>query len=171
MNERKPLNSTLPPTPERPPLRPDASRPSSPLLDRLRGKTRRHTLTSDRFLIPEEDKPAGVSFNWKRWSVHGQEDPFYIANMRLQGWEPVNGDDMPGLVPEGHSGPIIKEGVILMARAQELTDQAYAEVARASKQQVQDREKANGVAPNGQAPRVQPDLKKELMRPVPVQED
>ena len=169
MNEIKSPKS--PPTPERPPLRPDSSRPSSPLLDRLRGKTRKYTVTSDRFLIPEEDKPDGVSFNWKRFSVHGQEDPFYISNMRLQGWEPVTGSDMPGLAPEGHSGSVLKEGMLLMARTQELTDQANAEVARASRQQVQDREKANGVAPTGQAPRVAPDLKKELMRPVPVQED
>jgi hypothetical protein len=166
MSESKP-----PKAPERPPLRPDTTRPSSPLLDRLRGKVRKYTVTSDRFLIPEEDKPEGVSFNWKRWSVNGQEDPFYISNMRLQGWEPVTGSDMPGLAPEGHTGSLLKEGMLLMARTQELTDQAYAEVARASRQQVQDREKANGVAPTGQAPRTTPDLKKELMRPVPVQED
>jgi hypothetical protein len=159
MKERKPLNSTLPPTPERPPLRPDASRPSSPLLDRLRGKTRRHTLTSDRFLIPEEDKPAGVSFNWKRWSVHGQEDPFYIANMRLQGWEPVNGDDMPGLVPEGHTGPIIKEGVILMARAQELTDRLGG--GRARRQQCGRRERRR---PNGKRRAFSPTQKKSCDR-------
>jgi hypothetical protein len=166
MSESKP-----PKAPERPPLRPDSSRPSSALLDRLRGKTRKYTVTSDRFHIAEEDWPAGVSFNWKRWSVNGQEDPFYISNMRLQGWEPVTGEDMPVLAPEGHSGTLLKEGMLLMARAQELTDQANLEVARASKQQVQDREKANGISPNGQAPRVTPDLKKELMRPVPVQED
>lgn len=155
--------------PGRPPLRPDTKR--VPLRERLRGKTRKYTISSDRFFIADEDKPEGVDFNWKRFSVQGQEDPYYISNMRQQGWEPVDAEDMPNLAPEGATGPIIKDGMILMARPMELTMQSRKELEALSKRQVTDREKQMGIAPTGHAQRSEPAITKELMRPVPVEED
>ena len=156
--------------PGRPPLRPDSSRPS--LRDRLRDKTRRYTVNSDKFFIPQELKDAhpDVSFEWKRESVYGQSDPYYLAEQRNQGWEPVDADDMPGLTPPGHQGPIIREGLVLMARPAELTKQARDEVLKQSRRQINDREKQLGIAPNGHAERTAPAIDKQIMRPVPVEE-
>jgi hypothetical protein len=68
-----------------------------------------------------------------------------------------------------------------MARPQELTDRARAEVEALSQNQVAERERANGVAPSGQAPRLSEreygtfkgnkgGVQKEVMRPIPIEE-
>lgn len=174
----RPRNSVVT---DRPPLRPDDARPS--LRDRLRETTRTFKTNEDRHNIPEAIKlrNEGISFEWKRHTCKGEEDPFYIAGMRRQGWEPVDAADVPELVPEGYTGSVVVDGQLLMARRQELTDQAHREVAELSRRQIAERERANGLAPSGQAPRLSAQeygtlkgnkggLQNEVMRPVPIEE-
>ncbi len=162
--------------PGRPPLR-------KPLRERLRDTTRTFHTNDNRHELPAElrARSDGISFEWKRHSCKGEEYPFYIAGLRRQGWEPVDAEDAPEIVPEGYKGPVIIDGQLLMARRQELTDQARLEVKMLADAQVAERERANGIAPTGQAPRLseqqfgnykgnQGGVTKEAMRPIPVQE-
>lgn len=166
MNDQKPRLGL----PERPQMRPDTGR--TPLRDRLRGKERSFTTNQNRLEVPDliRNRNDGVSFEFKRHTVHGQEDPFYLGNMRQQGWEPVDATDVPEMVPEGMTGSVIIDGQMLMARPQELTDKARAEVAKLSSQQMADRARMLGIAPNGQAPRLAPEIKNEIMRPIAAEE-
>lgn len=144
----------------------------SPLRERLHGKTRMDTQNSDKFAVP--NVPEGVSVEWKSYAVAGKTDDYYIASLKRQGWELMDAEDFPDLVPEGARGPIIKEGMALMGRPMELTLQAIAEQERLARGMVRDKEKQLGLAPAGTGPRDHPDVRprisKEVMRPVPVED-
>lgn len=161
----------------RPPLRSEAKR--SPLRERLHAKigTVREQESNDRFFIPPEMIPDGVEVQWKRFSVYGYEDPYYIANLRSSGWEPMTHEDFPGLAPEGVKGPIIKDGQMLMGQAKELTERARAKMDLAAKTQIRDREAQLGMTPRGTLPRVNADMsgrrlgvQTEVMRPIAVED-
>jgi len=114
-----------------------------------------------------------ISYEWKRWSNLGQEDPFYIASMREQGWEPVPPSRHPNWVPPGYDRPhIIKSGLILMDRPIELTLEARREELQASRRQVRDAEARLGMTSRGEMTRNFPGIDnrvtKEYMRPVMV---
>lgn len=135
-------------------------------------RRRRSNVVEDPFYIPLDEIPEGLSYEWKRYSVAGQEDPFYIAGMREQGWEPVNPKVHPNWVPPGYKEPhIIKGGQILMERPMELTKEAIAERKHNAKQQIRDAESRLGKADAGELARERPQIVKEYMRPVMNAED
>jgi hypothetical protein len=141
-------------------------------------RTRRRKLLQhdDVFWLPVEEIPPGLVYEWKRFSNMGQEDPFYIASMREQGWEPVSPSRHPNWLPPGYSLPnIIKGGLILMERPEELQNEARAEEQAMAKRQVRDAEARLGMTPKGELtrnfPGVEPKITKEYMRPVVVRED
>lgn len=165
---------------ERPPQRATATDAREPMHETVHGaprRTRRRkaTVQEDMFYVPIDEIPEGSSYEWKRWSVNGLEDPFYIAQMREQGWEPVNPKSHPTWVPPGYSQPhIIKGGMILMERPQSLTDEAKAENRKLAKQQMREAEQRLGMTPKDTLTRdhegVKPRLVKELMRPIQIDE-
>lgn len=163
--------------PARAPLRTEAKRSS--LRDRLRdiAATVKESASNDKFHIDDALKPEGVELQWKKYSVVGQEDPYYIASMQRAGWEVMTVDDVPGLAPAGITGPIIKEGMVLMGQVKELTHRARERDRLKAMQQIRDREKANGHAPTGTAPRAQTDIngqplgmRAEMMVPIAVED-
>ena len=142
-----------------------------------RTRTRRShaTVNEDQFFIPLDEIPEGLNYEWKRWENVGQQDPFYIARMREQGWEPVNPKRHPNWVPPGYNEPhIIKGGQILMERPMELTNEARRELRQLSKQQVKEAEQRLGMTPKGELsrnePGVEPRISKEYMRPMIVED-
>ena len=140
---------------------------------RTRTRMRRTSVMDDPFYIPVEEIPEGSSYEWKRFSVNGQEDPFYLAQMRQQGWEPVDPKMHPTWVPPGYSLPsIIKGGQILMERPIELTREAHAESRAMARQQINDAEERLGRTPKDTLTREHPDVKprvvKEWNRPMPI---
>ena len=142
---------------------------------RARSRRRKSTVNEDQFYIPVEEIPEGLSYEWKRVSNVGLEDPFYIAQMREQGWEPVDPRRHPNWVPPGYKEPcIIKGGLMLMERPIELTREAQAENRQLAKKQVREAEQRLGMAPKDTLtrnyPGVEPKLTKEYMRPVPIEE-
>lgn len=147
--------------------------------DKPRARTRSRQRASDvenPFHVPVEEIPEGLTYEWKRYSNVGQENPFYIAQMRRQGWEPVPPSRHPNWVPPGYDKPeIIKEGLILMDRPIELTREAQAEQRVLAKQQVREAEGRLGMAPKDTLtrnhPGVEPKIVKEWGRSVPVTED
>lgn len=140
-----------------------------------RTRRRKATVNEDQFYIPVEEIPEGLSYEWKRYSNVGQEDPFYLAQMREQGWEPVPPSRHPNWVPPNYKEPcIIKGGQILMDRPQSLTDEAKRELRALSKTQIREAEQRLGMTPKGELtrehPEVAPRISKEMMRPMRVEE-
>ena len=142
---------------------------------RVRTRRSKSTVNEDQFYIPLDEIPEGLNYEWKRWENVGQQDPFYIARMREQGWEPVNPKMHPTWVPPGYNEPhIIKGGQILMERPMELTLEARKELRQLSRTQVIEAEQRLGMTPKGEATRelseVAPRINKEYMRPVMIEE-
>ena len=142
---------------------------------RVRTRRSKSTVNEDQFYIPLDEIPEGSNYEWKRWENVGQQDPFYIARMREQGWEPVNPKRHPNWVPPGYNEPhIIKGGQILMERPMELTLEARKELRQLSRQQVREAEQRLGMTPKGEATRelkeIAPRIQKEMMRPIQVED-
>lgn len=151
-----------------------------------RSRRRKLLQHDDQFWLPIDEIPDThkaeidgnqiVSYEWKRWSNMGQEDPFYIASMREQGWEPVPPSRHPNWLPPGYTAQhIIKGGLILMERPIELSIEAYRESKALAKRQVREAEARLGMTPKGELsrsadPRVAPQITKEWNRPIMVQQ-
>lgn len=138
---------------------------------RVRTRSRKATVNENEFAIPMDEIPEGLNYEWKRWENVGKQDPFYIAQMRQQGWEPVNPKLHPTWVPPGYNEPhIIKGGQILMERPMALTLEARKELRQLSKTQVKEAEQRLGMTPKGELTRehagVEPRITKEVMRMV-----
>lgn len=138
---------------------------------RARTRRRKSTVNEDQFFIPLDEIPEGLNYEWKRWENVGQQDPFYIAQMREQGWEPVDPKHHPNWVPPGYHEPhIIKGGQILMERPMALTLEARKELRQLSKTQVIEAEQRLGMTPKGELPRdeagLSPKIQKEMVRMV-----
>jgi len=121
------------------------------------------------FELPMDQIPEGSSYEWKRWSNVGAQDPFYIASMRDQGWEPVDPKRHPNWVPPGYNDPyILKGGMILMERPMELTEEAKAEARAAAQAQISFQEQRLGITPKDTLSRdlVKPKIVKEIGRMV-----
>lgn len=143
---------------------------------RVRTRRRKSTVNEDVYFVPTEEIPEGLSYEWKRWSISGLEDPFYIASMREQGWEPVPPSRHPNWVPPNYKEPhIIKGGCILMDRPTELTLDARKELRQLSRQQVREAEQRLGMTPKNEMTRdfdgARPKVVKEMMRQVNVVEE
>ncbi len=139
-------------------------------------RTRRRKLQThdDIFYLPVAEIPDHLTYEWKRVSNMGEENPFYLASMRDQGWEPVPASRHPNWLPPGYDKPhIMKGGQILMDRPIELTREARREESAAAKRQVRDAEARLGMTPKGEMTRNFPGIEnkvvKEVMRPIVVQ--
>ncbi len=126
----------------------------------------RHKDTGGRFYIPPEylARLPDRSVEWKRYTVLGQEDPAYQLDLKRAGWEPVQSHQMPGLMPQGHKGAIIRDGLILCERPQELTNEARAEDLAEANDRIRNSERRLGISGPGEMtrdhPLVQPRINK-----------
>ncbi len=128
-----------------------------------RRRRRAAAISEDRFYFPVEQIPEGSSYEWKRYSINGMEDPFYIAAMREQGWEPVDPKRHIGYLPADYKEPhIIRDGLILMERPIELTQEARSEMKTLARKQVREAEQRLGRTPDGTLTRDHPDIKPRL---------
>ena len=144
---------------------------------RTRTRSRRDSVVDNPFHIPREIIPEGQSWEWKRYSNVGEENPFYIAQMRQQGWEPVEPKALGDLLPAGYTMPnVIREGQILMERPLSLTLEAIEERKFMAQRQVAEAEERLGHAPKVQGVQtgtrdlaaVKPRVHKEWNRPISV---
>lgn len=88
----------------------------------------------DRFYIPPHIVPYGWTYEWKRESLFGQEDTAHLIHMQENGWRPVMAETHPGyFMPEGYKGAIRRDGLIMMERPAELTEEARNEERAAAK--------------------------------------
>ena len=106
---------------------------------------------TDDFFIPQEMIPPGWSYEWKRKSVLGQEDPAYAVSLARKGWEPVPADRHPSFMPDGaRFATIERKGMVLMERPLELTEEAREIERKRARAQVRQKEQQLNSAPDGQ---------------------
>src|SRR6266705_5783828 len=96
---------------------------------------------SDMLHIPPELVPDGMRYNWKTYSVYGQQQARRYGRYQATGWEPVPASRHPGLfTPKGYQGDIEYDGLVLMEKPEELCRQTEAREFRKAREQVQAKE-------------------------------
>lgn len=97
----------------------------------------------DSFFIPPHLPPPGWSWEWKRETVYGQTDSFYLSQLHQVGWEHVMYEQYPGVfAPEYDDkgqrtvGPVRRHGLMLMERSEVLTKEAQADERRKADERV-----------------------------------
>lgn len=104
----------------------------------------------DKFYIDPKLVPDGWSYEWKMFTVLGKENPSYQVAMAHKGWEAVPSSRHPHLMPINYAGNTIeREGMILMERPLEITQEAKARDLRVAKAQVRGKEEQLGASPQG----------------------
>jgi hypothetical protein len=102
----------------------------------------------DDFYVDQNAVPEGWSYEWKRKSVWGQEDPAYQVQLARMGWDPVPADRHPSYMPDtGTYATIERKGMILMERPKELTDEAKSIELKKARNQVRQKEAQLTAAP------------------------
>ena len=106
---------------------------------------------TDEFYIPTELIPDGWTYEWKRKTVMGQEDPAHQVALARKGWEPVPASRHPSFMPDGGGyNTIERKGMILMERPAEVTEEARLIEQRRARLQVRQKEEQLNSAPQGQ---------------------
>jgi len=124
--------------------------------------------STDRFAIDTSIVPEGWSYEWKRKSIYNQEDPAYQIRLADGGWTPVPATRdarHAALMPTGNFATIERDGMILMERPKELTDEAKDIELRRARNQVRAKEAQLSATPDGTLardadPRTRPTVKK-----------
>ena len=128
---------------------------------------------TDEFAAPEA--PAGWTYEWKRKSVMGQEDPAYQVHIARQGWEAVPASRHPEMMPfNGTHTTIERKGMALMERPTELVEETRSIDLREARSQVRGQQEKIAGAPDGTLPRNDPRVAPKIKRgyePMPVPED
>lgn len=96
---------------------------------------------SDMLHIPKEIIPDGMRYNWKTFSILGQQQNRRFGRFEATGWEAVPASRHPGLfTPRGYEGNIEYDGLVLMEKPEELCRQTEAREFRKAREQVQSKE-------------------------------
>lgn len=87
------------------------------------------------------DYPEGFDLQWVAVEVWGQPQPSMVAGFTRMGWEPVHTGDFDGrydgrFVPRSQEGPIVLEGLMLVARSMSWSNKARAQAQRDAQAQV-----------------------------------
>lgn len=118
---------------------------------------------TDEFAAPSA--PPGWTYEWKRKTVMGQEDPAHMVELVRMGWEPVPASRHPEMMPGNWSANTIeRKGMLLMERPTELVDEARQIERRRAMGQVKAKEAQIAGTPDGTLTRddqrVAPKIKK-----------
>jgi hypothetical protein len=106
---------------------------------------------TDEFFIDPRVIPDGWSYEWKRHTTLGAQDPSYQVSLARSGWESVPAKRHPEMMPDHYTGMTIeRNGMILMERPKEITDEAKARDYRKARDQVRQKEAQLSGAPAGQ---------------------
>jgi hypothetical protein len=155
--------------PERPVVREDDPRArAAARAAELRGHLGDIDEGTDEFYVDPNMIPDGWTYEWKRHTVYGQEDPAYQVALARAGWTPVPADRCPrhrAMMPMGSDSMIItRKGNILMECPTEIVDERRMADRRAARDQVRHKEAQIAGTPDGTLtrndPRVAPKIKK-----------
>ncbi len=96
---------------------------------------------TDDFYIDPRIIPDGWSYEWKRHTTLGAQDPSYAVSIAQRGWEAVPASRHPELMPDNYvGGTIERKGMILMVRPLEITNEVRALELRKAREQVGQKE-------------------------------
>ena len=128
---------------------------------------------TDDFAAPPA--PDGWTYEWKRHTTYGKEDPAYQVQLAHEGWEPVPTNRHPHMMPGGKGYELIeRKGMVLMERPQEITNEVRSIELRRARQQVRMKEQQLAATPEGTMTRddarVAPKIKKGF-EPIPIPGD
>lgn len=112
----------------------------------------------DEFYIDANVIPAGWTYQWRRQTVAGKEDPHYMVGLMRSGWRAVPASRHPEMMPIGWEGSIEKKGLILMELPKILVDRKKADEKREAIEQLRNSEAMLHEAPPNTAPRDDPGL-------------
>lgn len=153
---------------DRPPMRPsmredDPRAAAARRAAEIRGHLGTMDEGTDEFAAPPA--PDGWTYEWKRKTVLGQEDPAYQVHLARMGWEPVPTVRHPEMMPGMGAHPNIeRKGMTLMQRPSVISEEARSVELRKARNQVRAKEAQLNAAPEGQFerddPRVRPSIKK-----------
>ena len=116
----------------------------------LRGHIGNMDSGTDDFFVPPEYIPDGWSYEWKRKTNVGMEDPAYQVQLSRMGWEPVPASRHPAMMPDDNKYQVIeRKGMSLMERPKEITDEARDIELRRARNQIRQKEAQLASAPDG----------------------
>ena len=105
---------------------------------------------TDDFYVDKSSIPDGWTYEWKRHTVYGSEDPAYQVQLARAGWAPVPALRHPEMMPMGSSHTmILRKGCILMERPTEIVDEVRDVELRRARAQVRAKEAQIAGAPDG----------------------
>ncbi len=105
----------------------------------------------DKYFIDPKVIPDGWSYEWKTLTVLGKENPSYQVALAHRGWEAVPRSRHPEMMPDNYRGETIeRDGMILMERPKEITDEVNGHERRKAREQVRSKEEQLGGAAPGQ---------------------
>jgi hypothetical protein len=132
----------------------------------LRGHGGVEQETVNEFYLPAEIIPDGWSYEWKRHTLFGKEDPAYQVALARGGWEAVPASRHPEQMPmAGAHQTITRKGMILMERPMEITEEVRRRDQQKARNQVRAKEEQLGATPpgtfdRGGDSRVRPNIRK-----------
>jgi hypothetical protein len=120
---------------------------------------------TDDFYVDPSSIPDGWTYEWKRHTVFGSEDPAYQVHLARSGWAPVPASRHPEMMPMGSSHTmVLRKGCILMERPTEIVEERRAIEQRLARNQVRQKEAQIAGAPDGTMTRdhasARPNIKK-----------
>lgn len=129
---------------------------------------------TDDFYVDPESIPEGWTYEWKRHTVYGQEDPAYQVQLAREGWSAVPSSRHPAMMPVGSSEAVIlRKGCILMECPKEIIEERRQIEVRKARDQVRHKEAQIAGTPEGTMTRdharTKPSIKKGY-EPIPVPE-
>jgi len=129
----------------------------------------------DDYYVDPSDIPPGWTYEWKRKTVLGQEDPAYQIGLMRRGWEYVPASRHPHMMPDGWTGNTIeRKGAVLMMRPEEITNDVRRLDYRRAREQVRVKEQQLSAAPDGQFTRDHDKVKPKISKgyePMPIPND
>ena len=107
--------------------------------------------SNDEYHVEPGIVPTGWSYEWKRKTVLGAEDPAHQVALARKGWEYVPASRHPEMMPLGYTGAeITRKGMVLMERPLEITEEVRAAELRRARLQVRAKEEQLSSTPQGQ---------------------
>jgi hypothetical protein len=116
---------------------------------------------TDKFYVDPRTIPDGWSYEWKRQSVYGQEDPSYQIRLASDGWTAVPASRHPEMMPlNSNEATIMRDGCVLMECPTEIVDERKANELRKARMQVRTKEAQLAGSPDGHFERDRPKISK-----------
>lgn len=107
----------------------------------------------DKFALPPNLAPEGWEYEWKAHEIIGKRNPGNEVQLARMGWDPVDTSRHPEMMPQGYTGAITREGMMLMQRPKVVNDRQRQAAYAKAVGQVRNQDLQVGIAPKDTGPR------------------